>query len=77
MGSSSVLLASVSREVRVVEDVLVGVGGAEGSMTILRRVGWRAYWDMVGLRGGDVLGSLGSWAPCEGDELAGLLFVGI
>ena len=58
MGSSSVLLASVSCGVGVVEEVLVGVRGAEGSMTILRRVGWRAYWDMVGLRSEDVLGNL-------------------
>lgn len=57
MGSSSVLLASVFCGVSVVED-LVGVGGAEGSMTMRRRVGWRACWDMVGLRDEAVLGSL-------------------
>ena len=58
MGSSSVLLASVSCGVDVVEENLGGVVGVEGSMTILRRVGWRACWDMVGLRSGDVLGKL-------------------
>lgn len=51
MGSSSVLLASVSCGIGVDEEVLVGVAGAEGSMTMRRRVGWRACWDMVARTG--------------------------
>ena len=63
----------------MVEVVLVVGAGVEGSMTILRRVAWRACWDMVGVRGVEYMvpGSLVCGRCARGCELAGLLFVGI
>lgn len=47
MGSSSVLLGLVSCATKVVD--LAGVAvGVEGWVSILRSVGWRVAWDILG-----------------------------